>query len=87
MHNIKLPFVFSELTVYMQNQLQASSFVETKVGFSHDVPFSLMHVLQKNGFDMTPLATRTSESGAISIIFGQAIHCFSNCIRAVQSNF
>ena len=36
---------------------------------------------------MTPLAERTSESSAISIIFEQTIHHFSNLIRAVQCNF
>ena len=39
-HNTKLPFAHPELTVYMQNQLKVCSFVGTKVGFSHDVPFS-----------------------------------------------
>ena len=36
---------------------------------------------------MTPLASRTSESGTISIIFDQAIHSFSLWIMAVQCNF
>ena len=40
-----------------------------------------------NGFEMTPLAERTSEPIAISNIFEQAIHRFSNWIRAVQCNF
>ena len=40
-----------------------------------------------NGFEMTLLVLRTSESGAISIIFEQAIHCFSNWIGAVQCTF
>ena len=39
------------------------------------------------GFEMTLLLNRTSESGAISIIFEQAIHRFSNWIRAVLCNF
>ena len=40
-----------------------------------------------NSFEMTLLAQRTSKSGAISIIFEQAIHRFSNWIRAVHCNF
>ena len=45
-HKMKLPFAYSEFTVHMQNQLEAGSFVGTKVRFSHGVPFlSLMHVL------------------------------------------
>ena len=32
-----------------------------------------------NGFEMTPLAKRMSESGAISIIFEQAIHRLERC--------
>ena len=40
-----------------------------------------------NGFEITLLVLCTSESGAISIIFEQAIHCFSNWIRVVQCNF
>ena len=40
-----------------------------------------------NGFEMTLLVLRKSESGAISIIFEQAIHRFSNWIRAVQCTF
>ena len=40
-----------------------------------------------NGFEMTLLVKGTSESGAISIIFEQAIHRFSNRIRAVLCNF
>ena len=39
------------------------------------------------GYKMTLLAWRRSESGAISIIFEQAIHPFSNWIRAVKCNF
>ena len=39
-----------------------------------------------NGFEMTLLAQRTSESGAISIIFEQAIHQFCIWIRAEQCN-
>ena len=35
----------SEFTVHMHNQLKAGSFVRTKAGLSHDVIFSLMHVL------------------------------------------
>ena len=40
-----------------------------------------------NGFEMTLLAWRTSESGAISIIFEQAIQRFSIWIRAVLCHF
>ena len=36
---------YSEFTLHMQNQLKAGSFVGTKAGLSHDVHFSLMHVL------------------------------------------
>ena len=38
-HNIKLPFTYSEFTVHMQNQLKAGSFVGTNVGLSHDMHF------------------------------------------------
>ena len=31
-HNIKLPFAYSEFTVHMQNRLLAGSFVRIKVG-------------------------------------------------------
>ena len=37
--NIKLPITYSEYTVHMQNQLKAGSFVGTKAGLSHEVPF------------------------------------------------
>ena len=43
--NTKLTLKCSEFTVHMHNQLEAGSFVGTKVGFSHDMQFSLMHVL------------------------------------------
>ena len=46
----------------MQNRLKA--------GLSHDLQFfSYAHAMNMNGFEMTLLALRTSESGAISIIF------------------
>ena len=45
MNNIKLSLTYSEFTVHMQNQLKAGSFVGTKAGLSHDVQFSIMHVL------------------------------------------
>ena len=45
MHNIKLLLTYSELTVHLQNQLSAGSFVGTNVRFSHDMHFSLMHML------------------------------------------
>ena len=77
MYNIKLPSAYSDFTMHMQSQLMAASFVGTKVGFLHDVPFSLMHVHQNGGFELTPPALCTSESGVISIIFEKAIHCFS----------
>ena len=38
-HNLKLPLTYSELTVHMQNQLKAGSFVGTKAGLSHCVEF------------------------------------------------
>ena len=38
-HNIKLPLTYSEFTVHMQNQLKACSFVGTKAGLSHYLPF------------------------------------------------
>ena len=44
-HSIKLSLTYSEYTVHMQNHLKAGSFVGTKAGLSHDVHFSLMHVL------------------------------------------
>ena len=44
-HNIKLPLTYTEFTVHMQNQLKAGSFVGIKIGLSHDLHFSLMHVL------------------------------------------
>ena len=37
--NIKLPLTCSEYTVHLQNQLKTGSFVGTKAGLSHDVPF------------------------------------------------
>ena len=43
--NIKLPLTCSDYTVHLQNQLKAGSFVGTKAGLSHDVPFFLTHVL------------------------------------------
>ena len=51
----------------MQNQLKAGSFVGTKVGLSHASIFSLCTCYEMNGFEMTLLAKRTSELGAISI--------------------
>ena len=39
LHNIKVPLIYSECTVHMQNQLKAGSFVGTKAGLSHDVQF------------------------------------------------
>ena len=38
-HNIKLPFTYSEFAVHIQNQLRAGSSVGTKAGLSHDVHF------------------------------------------------
>ena len=40
-HNIKLPFAYSQFNEQMLNQLKAGSFEGTKVGFSNDVPFFL----------------------------------------------
>ena len=37
--NIKLLLTCPEYTVHLQNQLKAGSFVGTKAGLSHDVPF------------------------------------------------
>ena len=37
--SIKLPFIYSEFTVHMQNQLKAGSFVGTRTGLSHYVQF------------------------------------------------
>ena len=55
--NMKLPLTYSEFTVHMQNQLyKAGSFVGTKAGLSHDVKFSLMHVLLNERLEMTLLA-------------------------------
>ena len=39
MHNIKLSLTYSELTVHMQNQLKAGSFLGAKTGLSHDLQF------------------------------------------------
>ena len=79
MHNIKLPLTYSEFSMHMQNQLKAGSFVGTKAGLLRDVIFFLLFTCyEMNGFEMTLLLNRTSESGAISIIFEQAIHRFSN---------
>ena len=63
----------------MQNRLKAGSFVGTRAGLSHDLQFfSYAHAMNMNGFEMTLLALRTRESGAISIIFELAIHRFNN---------
>ena len=87
-HNIKLPLTYSEFTVHMQNHLKAGSSVGTRAGLSRDVIFFLLCTCyEMNGFEMTLLAQRTSESGANSIIFEQAIRRFNNWIRAVQYNF
>ena len=67
----------------MQNQLKAGSFV----GMAWRAIFLLCMCYEMNGFEMTLLVQSTSESGAISIIFEQAIHRFSNWIRAVQCTF
>ena len=60
-------------------RVKAGSFVGTRAGLSHDVKFfSYARAMNMNGFEMTLLALRTSESGAISIIFELAIHRFNN---------
>ena len=43
---IKLPFACSEFSVHAQNQRQTGSFVRTKFGFLHNVPFSFARVLK-----------------------------------------
>ena len=43
---IKLPFARSEFSVHAQNQRQTGSFVRTKFGFLHNVPFSFARVLK-----------------------------------------
>ena len=43
---IKLPFACSELSVHAQKQRQTGSFVRTKFGFLHNVPFSFARVLK-----------------------------------------
>ena len=46
-HNIKLPFTYSEFTVHIQNQLKAGLFVGTKSGLLHDVQFfSFAHAMK-----------------------------------------
>ena len=60
----------------MQNQLKAGSFVVWVITLR--AVFLLCTCYEMNSFEMTLLALRTSESGAISIIFEQAIHRFSN---------
>ena len=73
---IKLPFACSEFSVHAQNQRKTGSFVRTKFGFLHNVPF-FCTCSKIYGFEMIPLAERTCESGAISNIFEQAIHRFN----------
>ena len=65
---------------------------QLKVGSSGQVIawraiFLLCRCYEMNAFEMTLLVLRTSESGAISIIFEQAIHRLSNRIRVVQCAF
>ena len=43
---IKLPFACSDFSVHVQNQRQTGSFVQTKFGFLHNVPFSSACVLK-----------------------------------------
>ena len=38
-HNIKLPLIYSEFTLHIQNQLKTGSFVGTKAELSHNVHF------------------------------------------------
>ena len=42
MKGIKLPFACSEFSVHAQNQRKTGSFVRTKFGFLHNVPFFCM---------------------------------------------
>ena len=44
MKGIKLPFACSEFFVHAQNQRKTGSFVRTKFGFLHNVPFFFLHV-------------------------------------------
>ena len=46
-----------------------------------------MHLLQNGPFIDCPPRLCTSESGAISIVFEQAIYLFNKWIGAVQRNF
>ena len=59
----------------MQNQLKAR-LICRNIGWVITLHafFLLCTCYEMNGFEMTLLAYRTSESGAISIIFEQAIH-------------
>ena len=43
---IKLSFACSEFSVHAQNQRQTGSFVRTKFGFLHNMPFSFARVLK-----------------------------------------
>ena len=43
---IKLPFACSKFSVNAQNQRKTGSFVRTKLGFLHNVPFSFARVLK-----------------------------------------
>ena len=46
MNLIELPFACPEFSVHTQNQRQTGSFVRTKFGFLHNVPFSFAGVLR-----------------------------------------
>ena len=61
--------------------------MEQRLSYRMTCHFLLRMCYEMNGFEMIPLAKRTRESDAISIIFEQAIHRFSIWIRAVQCNF
>ena len=43
---IELPFACPEFFVHTQNQRQTGSFVQTKFGYLHNVPFSFAGVLK-----------------------------------------
>ena len=55
-HNIKLPLTYPEFTVHMQNQLEAGSFVGTRLGFACRAIFLLCTCYEMSGFEMPLLA-------------------------------
>ena len=70
-----MPFVYSEFTMYMQNQFRACSFVVTKAGILHYMPFfSYVHAPKWTVSD-DPISLTHKWNSAI--IFEQAINRFS----------